>query len=503
MSDAPSNTPDLVKGVPLSQLTDGQPLLGRVGDESVLLVRRGEEIFSVSASCTHYGGPLAEGLIVEDTVRCPWHHACFSLRTGESLRPPALNPIACWHVERDGELVRVKQKLPTAPKRHRPRDPLPNAIVIIGGGAAGQCAAETLRDEGYAGSLTVLSADESTPCDRPNLSKDYLAGNAPEEWIPLRDKRYYDEQSIALRVGSRVASIDTAHRTVTSERGETFLYDRLLLAMGAEPVRLNVPGADLSHVRYLRSLADSRAIIARAGKSRRAVVIGASFIGLEVAASLRARDLEVDVVAPESVPMARILGDEMGHFIRSLHEEHGVRFHLGRTATAVDNTHVVLDSGERLPADLVVVGIGVRPATQLAERARLALDRGIAVNEYLETGTPGIFAAGDLARWPDPHTGERIRVEHWVVAQRQGQIAARNMLGQKQRFDAVPFFWSMHYDVSILYVGHAERWDSLEIEGRPEARDCKVGFRKDNRVIAVATIGRDLESLQIERAFEI
>lgn len=495
--------PDLTQGLALTQLVEGTPLLGHVGDEPVLLVRQDDEIFAVSATCTHYSGPLAEGLVVGDTVRCPWHHACFSLRTGDALRPPALNPLTCWRVDRRGGNVYVREKRETAP-RPRPRviTDAPASIVILGGGAAGNCAAETLRREGYDGRLTLVSADSSVPYDRPNLSKDYLAGNAPEEWIPMRAPGFYREHAIDLRLDARATAIRTAARAVELADGTRLSYDALLIATGAEPVRLDLPGGNLPHVHYLRSLADSRAIIKQAEAAQRAVVIGASFIGLEVAASLRTRGLEVHVVAPEAVPMERVLGHEIGGFVRRLHEEHGAHFHLGTTAATIDGSAVALKTGERLAADLVVVGVGVRPELDLAQAAGLAIDRGISVNEHLETSVPGIFAAGDLARWPDPHTGDKIRVEHWVVAERQGQTAARNMLGARERFDAVPFFWSAHYDASILYVGHAEQWDDIAIDGVLAARDCRVSYRRGGRLLAVATIGRDRESLQAERELE-
>jgi NADPH-dependent 2,4-dienoyl-CoA reductase/sulfur reductase-like enzyme/nitrite reductase/ring-hydroxylating ferredoxin subunit len=498
--DKPSG-PDLGEGVPLGDVPDGGMLGGHVGGEAVLVARRGDKLYAIGATCTHYSGPLAEGLVVGESVRCPWHHARFCLRTGEALGAPALSPASCWKVERrDGKLF-VREKLDRAPERKAPAAK-PGRMVIVGGGAAGFAAAEMLRREGFAGSLTMLSSDDSPPCDRPNLSKDYLAGNAPEDWIPLRPPEFYRDAEIDLRLRTEVAAIDPKSREVTLADGRGIGFDKLLLATGAEPVRLSIPGADAPHVHVLRSLADSRAIIAATQDARRAVVLGASFIGLEVAASLRARKLEVHVVAPERVVMERVLGPQFGAFVKSLHEEHGVVFHLDETASAIEKKRVVLKSGKTLDADLVVAGVGVRPRIELAERAGLKLDRGVLVDEYLQTSTPDIFAAGDIARWPDPHSGAPIRTEHWVVAERQGQAAARNMLGAKERFVDVPFFWSQHYDVPINYVGHAEKWDAIEIDGDIGARDCLARYRRDGKVLAVASIYRDLESLKVEAAWE-
>ncbi|MCK1739296.1 FAD-dependent oxidoreductase [Bradyrhizobium sp. 138] len=500
--DKKPSGPDLSKGAPLTAFKDGK-LLGHVGEEDVLLVQAGSEVFAIEPACSHYHGPLAEGLVVSDTIRCPWHHACFSLRTGEATRPPALNALAVWEVTRDRDniIVRRKREALTPPAAHRSA-PTPDRFVIVGGGAAGFSAAETLRREGFAGAITMLSNDGAMPVDRPNLSKDYLAGNAPEDWLPLRGEDYYRDAGIDLRLNTDVAAIDAKTRSVTLGNGDKLPFDRLLLATGAEPVKLQIPGADQPHVHTLRSVADSRAIIKAAGSARRSLVIGASFIGLEVAASLRARKIEVHVVAPEERPMQKVLGAEMGDFVRSLHEENGVIFHLKDTVEKLDGMRATLKSGAVIEADLVVVGIGVRPRLALAEQAGLAADRGVSVSEYLETSVAGIFAAGDIARWPDPHSRQTIRVEHWVVAERQGQTAARNMLGRRERFDAVPFFWSQHYDVPINYVGHAETFDDIAIEGSISGKDCLLKYRKGGRVLAVASIYRDLDNLKAELEME-
>ena len=510
--------PDLTQGVELSTIPDGTMLLGHAHGEPVVLVRRGDELFAIGALCTHYGAPLEQGLLVGDTVRCPWHHACFSLRTGEALRAPARDPVSRWRVEEVRDRARqftpveqrvgavyVREKLESADRQPSTRTPdMPGSVIIIGGGAAGNAAAETLRRERYPGRITILSADESVPCDRPNLSKGYLAGTASEESNLLRPAEFYREHEIDLHLGARVAAIDVRGGHVKLADGSRHAYAALLLATGADPVRLEVPGGDLRHVHYLRTLADSRTLVAKILTSKRAVVIGASFIGLEVAASLRARNIEVHVVGPETIPMEKILGPEVGNFIRTLHEEHGVTFHLGTTVTSIDKRSVTLKNGENFRADLVVVGIGVRPTISLAEQAGLAIDRGVTVNEYLETSVPHIFAAGDIARWPDRLTGERIRVEHFVVAERQGQTAARNILGHQEVFSAVPFFWTEQYDLGIAYVGHAERWDDAEIDGQLDAqmRDCTITYRRSGKKLAVAVVHRDLEGLRAELEFE-
>jgi NADPH-dependent 2,4-dienoyl-CoA reductase/sulfur reductase-like enzyme/nitrite reductase/ring-hydroxylating ferredoxin subunit len=494
---APSG-PDLRAGVRSSDLPEGGTLLGQVDGTPVLLVRQRGAVAALAATCTHWGGPLAEGLLTGGTIRCPWHHACFDARTGSVLGGPALDPLARWQVdERDGT-VRVTGAL--APEPGGPRvegdGALPDSVVIVGAGGAGTAAAAEIRRCGFARRLVVIDPDPDASVDRPNLSKDFLAGEAQEEWIPLRLAGWWDDLRIErLRTG--VIAIHPRDRHVMLADGRLLRYGALILATGAEPVRLPLPG-DGSPVRTLRTLEDARRLVAAAAHARRVVVLGASFIALEVAASLRQRDIEVHVVAPESRPLERIMGPEMGDFVRSLHEEHGVRFHLERTAAGRSHRGIALSDGKVLPADLVVAGVGVRPRVELAQRAGLAVDNGVVVDRRLETSVPGIFAAGDIARYPDPRSGAPGRIEHWVVAHRQGRTAARNALGLAEDYRDVPFFWSQHYDVPIAWVGYAPKWDTAEVDGSFARRDVTVRYRQDGTVLAIATIFRDRESLRFE-----
>lgn len=494
--------PDLAgEGYAAADLGEGEMVVGHADDKPVVLARSGGVAYAVNARCTHYGASLGDGLFDGELVLCPLHHSGFNVATGRAERAPALNPVPRYEVaERDGRLY-VGEELEPEWEQPPIADP-PESVVVVGAGAAGAAAVEMLRDEGYAGPVTMIAAEGTVPTDRPNLSKDYLAGEAPEEWMPLRGEGFYVERDIELRLDTTVTSIDRESRAVSLDDGTEVSYGALLLAPGAEPVRLPVDGADGSHVYTLRTLADSRAIIAAAEGAESAVVLGASFIGLEVAASLRTRGLEVHVVAPEDVPMDRILGAEVGRFVQKLHEDNGVEFHLGHVASSIEDDRVVLDDGTEVSATLVVMGVGVRPVTGLAEAAGLEVDNGIVVDGGLRTEDPRIWAAGDAVRYPDARLGHPIRVEHWVLAERHGQVAAQNMLGRHGSFREAPFFWSQHYDVRINYVGHAEGWDDVEISGSVHDRDAVVAYRRNGRITAVATIGRDVASLQAQVAME-
>lgn len=489
--------PDLrADGIPIEEANAGVLNVGHVDGKPVVVVASGEGIYALGGSCTHYGGPLGDGLCVDGEIRCPWHHAAFDVRTGEAVGAPALNPIATYEtIERNGRIYVTGQTEAVSPDRTPPSPP--DSVVIVGSGAAGAAAAEKLRAYGYEGSIALVG--EEPPIDRPNVSKDYLAGTAPEEWMPLRSPEFYADTGIDLVTGKRVEEIDPETRTVRMDDGKELSYDALLLATGAEPRRLPVPGADSPHVHYLRTLEDSKTIIAALDTATRAVVVGAGFIGLEVAASLRHRNLDVTVVAPEEIPLAHLIGDTLGRFVANLHRERGVDLRLGVRAKGIGDDHVELDDGTLIPADLVVVGIGVIPRTGLAEAAGLTVDKGIVVDDRLRTSDPNIWAAGDIARYPGPD-GRPVRIEHWVLAERQGQTAARNILGHDVAFATPPFFWSQHYDVPINVTGHLDDWDEEVIVGDPDQRDVIVGYRKAGRITAVASIYRDRDSLRAEQA---
>ena len=503
MSEPTVNSgPDFGQGIPLSSIPDDGVLTGHVDDTPVLLSRVNGELHAVSATCTHYGAPLGEGLRVGDEIRCPWHHACFSLRTGEALHAPAFAALEIWRVETIDANVFVhavpKQADEAGDQASRAQKNAPARIVIVGGGAAGFAAAERLRSRGFAGTLTMLSAEKDGPYDRPNLSKDYLAGTAQEDWIPLQSADFYSEHHIDLRLGCEVTALDTDARRVTTRDGDVFEYDALLLAQGAEPIRLKLPGFDQPNVHLLRSLADARALIAGITDAKSVAVIGAGFIGMEAASALRERGLDVQVIAREELPLGKLLGEALATHVVGLHREHGVVFHTSCEATEFKDGELLLSDGKKLRVDAVLVGVGVKPRTALAEAAGLTVDNGVVVDECLRASAPDVFVAGDIASYP--HADGFARIEHWVHAERQGQLVAENMLGAAHPFDVPPFFWTHHYGTDVRYVGHGRGWTSLEVEGKPADGDCLVRYFKDGTLVAAASIGRDQPLLEIEAA---
>jgi apoptosis-inducing factor 3 len=496
---APLTGPDLSLGVPSSLLPPGGSLLGHAAGEAVLLLRRGAHVYAVGATCTHYGSALVDGDLGETTLRCPWHHATFDLRSGEAIGAPALGPLPCWTVsEVAGRLAVHGRRVPVlGPPRLEERGPA--SVAIVGAGAAGASAAEELRRRGYRGPVTMVDPDADTPLDRPNLSKDTLAGTAPEDWLWLHPEAFYAAQGLERRRG-RVVALEPSARRLRLEDGSQLEYGALLLATGADPVAPDLPGEG-PPVFTLRRAADLRAIVRVVKEQRSAVVLGASFIGLEVAASLRQRGLEVHLVGPEGEPLARVLGPRLGAAVRALHERKGVHFHLGLRGVGLERGGVRLSDGTLAPGEVVVAGVGVRPALSLAEAAGLKVDRGVVVDARLRTSDPRVWAAGDIARFPSPHGGT-ARIEHWAVAQDQGRAAARAILGLPAGPLAVPFFWSQHHETTIAVVGYLEGWDAVDVEGSPEALDCVARYRRAGRLVAVATINRDRASLEAHAAFD-
>lgn len=493
-----ASLPDLVEGVAARSLPTGASLVGKVGDEVVLVLRTPDGLRAVQGTCPHYGAPLVDGCVQDGRIHCPWHHASFELTEGTLVRPPALDPLRTWPVEeRDGRIrvsdVGPRPRRESVPPRRR------GTIAVVGAGAAGTAAILSLREAGHAGPLLLIDPDSAAPYDRPNLSKDYLAGTAPEEWLPLRSAGDWEALAVE-RVFDSVTRIRAGEAALELEGGRVVDFDGLILATGAEPRRLSVPGADEGHVFTLRSLDDCRALRARAEAGARAVVVGAGFIGLEVASALRSRDVAVDLVAPETVPLGRILGPDLGAELQALHERNGVRFHLEKGVREIRTDHVLLDDGTVVAADLVLVGIGVEPRLTLAAEAGIEINDGVVVDSLLESSREAIYAVGDIASFPHPRTGRAIRIEHWAVAQAQGRTAAFNLLGHRRPFRDVPFFWTTQYDVTVQWSGFPGAWDRVEADGSLSEGSLAARFMKEGRPQAAAFVGRNLEALHWELA---
>ncbi|HKR12569.1 MAG TPA: FAD-dependent oxidoreductase [Pyrinomonadaceae bacterium] len=494
-----------------SDLQSGEMKEVAAGEARILLARAGDQFHAVTANCPHYGAPLAEGVLCGTRLVCPWHHAVFDVANGDLAEPPALDALVSYAVRVEGDQIFVSVPEEQADRREMAsggRDLVadPRQFVIIGAGGAGYVAAQTLREEGFGGNVVMITREDRLPYDRPNLSKDYLHGHAEPEWMPLRPREFFDQHDIELLLGREVTRVDARARTITFESGETMEYDALLVATGGAPVRLNIPGSDLKNVCVLRSFADSDSIIETAKHARRAVVVGASFIGMEAAYSLRERGLDVTVVAPSREPFEVTLGNEIGSLFRKLHESHGVRFKLGSIVYGFEGSHnveaVTLDNGERIETDMVVIGAGVRPVTHFLEGVELDESGGVVVDSRLRAAD-GLYAAGDIVNFADARTGERMRIEHWRTALQQGRAAARNMLGRDLAFDGVPFFWTQQFDVTLRYVGHASSWDEIVYQGDVAARDFLAFYVKNDRVLAVAGINRDREMAAIEELMRL
>ena len=494
-----------------SDVKSGEMKEVAAGETRILLARVGDQFYAVSANCPHYGGTLAEGALCGTRVICPLHHAVFNVVNGDLEEPPALDALVSYEVRVEGERVLVRVPEATDDRRavsmgKRDVAADPRQFVIIGAGAAGYAAAQTLREEGFRGNIVMITREDRAPYDRPNLSKDYLHGHADPEWMPLRPDELFTEHDIQLVLNREVTRVDARGKIMVFDSGEAMDYDALLVATGGAPVRLNIPGADLKNVCMLRSFADADSIIETAGRSRRAVVVGASFIGMEAAYSLRERGLDVTVIAPSAEPFEVTLGKEVGAVFRREHERHGVDFKLGSIVYRFEGSHnveaVTLDNGESIETDMVVVGVGVRPATHFLEGVELDQSGGVIVDSRLRAAE-GFYAAGDIVNFVDSRTGERLRIEHWRTAQQQGRIAARNMAGADVAFAGIPFFWTQQFDLTLRYVGHASSWDEIIYQGDVTSHDFLAFYVKGDRVLAVAGMNRDRELAAVEALMKL
>ena len=461
---------------------EGVPLAVKVGRRPVVLVRLDDELHALPGRCTHRPRPLSKGLLHGSRLLCPSHQAAFDVRTGDALEPPALDALPKYPVRVvDGEVfVAVDEGVPDRrPMPMSPYDPTADGrtFAILGAGGAGAVGAEALRRAGFPGRILLVGSEAHLPYDRPDCSEGFLTGRVGVDGLALRDAGFYEEHHIE-RLHARVERLDVGSREVCLDDGRRLRPDAVLVATGGVPRLLPVRGIDRKGVLTLRSVEDGAAIIEAAERSTHAAVVGAGFIGLEVAAALRKRGLEVTVVAPESLPLGPLLGERVGRLVMAVHGSAGIRFEMGHTITEVAGDGgvraILLDDGREVPADLVVVGVGVRPATAFVDGLTLAADGGIEVDDRLRAA-PGVWAAGDVAWYPDPHSGRRVRIEHWRTAQQHGIAAAFSMAGKGAPFSGVPFFWTRQQRLHLAFVGHLAGWDEVVFAGDVEAGEF-IGY---------------------------
>ena len=494
----------------LSEINDGEMKEVNSGQTPVLIVRQGDECFALGARCTHYGAPLVDGALVDGRIICPWHHACFNAANGDLIEPPALDSLPNFPVRIEGDDIFVD--LPDdAPDRRTPEMAAANAsdtrvFVIVGGGAAGYAAAQALREEGYDGRIVMVTREDRTPYDRPNLSKDYLQGNAEPAWMPLRPDEFYTEHGIEVFSNKEVVKIVAGEGNIEFSDGEKMRFDKLLIATGGVARTLDLPGSDLENIFTLRSFDSADAIINAAGDVRSAVVVGASFIAMEAAASLKQRGISVTVIAPDKVPFERTLGLEIGSMLQKVHEYNGVKFALDENVSGFDGdgqvTGVHLESGKRVECELVILGVGVRPATDILEGFEIQKDGGVVADGHLQIAE-NIYAAGDIVHFPQAGDGNHIRVEHWRLALQQGRTAARNMAGKPEAFSGVPFFWTTQFEATLNYVGYVRGWDEIIVNGDIAAKEFVAYYVKEGKAAAAAGMNRDRELAEFEELIRL
>ena len=492
------------------ELPEGEMKAFKIGDDEILLVNHNNQIYATGAHCPHYGAPLEKGIFYEDRIICPWHHTCYQASTGKLLEPPAFDDLPVYPTTiKEGEIyvdlpgMIERSQVPEMSKHNPLRDT--RMYVILGAGAAAKLAAQTLREDGFEGEILMITREEDYPYDRPNLSKDYLQGEAPEEWIPLRPEDFYEKYDIQVATNKLVTDVDIAEKMVTFGDAQRLRYDKLLIATGGLPRRMDVPGNTLENVFTLRSYRDARQIIERAKASRRALIVGSSFIGMETAYSLSKR-LEVTVVSKDETPFEKTLGKEIGELFRRQHEKGGITFRMGETIGEFIGEEklreVRLQSGETIPADIALIGVGVRPSTDFIKGLEIQSDGSLLTNEYLECARD-VYAAGDIAMFPYRYAGHPIRIEHWRTAQQLGRIAGHNMAGKRMTYDSVPFFWTRQAGMSLQYIGHAPAWDEIIYDGEVASMEYLAFFVKDSRIRAVAGSKRPKDMLVLHELMRL
>jgi NADPH-dependent 2,4-dienoyl-CoA reductase/sulfur reductase-like enzyme/nitrite reductase/ring-hydroxylating ferredoxin subunit len=493
------------------ELQDGEMKAFSFGENKVLLSKIAGEFYAVGGLCPHYGASLDEGILHDETIVCPWHHAMYDAKTGDLKEPPSLDSLPSYEVIIQGQNVVVK--LPEVIPDRRVRDMTkhdPKAdkriFAIVGAGAAGNAAAQTLREDGFKGRIVMMTHENSVPYDRPMLSKEFMEGAADEESVPLRSKAFYEEHDIELMFQTEVKRVDIPKKLITFENGKTLAYDAILLASGGVPKLPALPGAELKNILTLRSFQDSKEIVKSAQKASQVVIIGSGFIGMETAHSLTKRNIPVTIITPEAAPFLNVLGNEIGKMFRKLHEKAGVRFKMGSEVAKFEgneNVHsVVLENGERIEADLVIVGVGVRPATDFLHGIDLLPDGSVAVDEFF-SAAQDVYAAGDIATFPLPHTGEKVRIEHWRTALQHGRVAGHNMAGNKVAYTSVPFFWTNQVDLYFRYVGYAKEWDDIIVQGDLASENFIAYYVKNNKVYAAAGNNMEKEMAAIELLMQL
>ncbi len=494
------------------KLQDGEMKSVTTDDgQTILLVRMGDDYRAFAGNCPHYGAPLADGSHSDERIVCPWHHAAFDIKTGDLMEPPALDHLETYPVSIKGDdiVIELPERISgTRPAKRARKNSGGDgrAFVIIGAGASGYAAADALRQNNYRGRIVMITREKDPPYDRPNLSKGFLSGEYGDESMPLRKKNFYDEADIELLLDTTVTKVDVKRKKVTTKTGATIAYDTLLLATGGRPRTPDIPGINLDNILTLRSYADARTILAAAKNADRAAIVGAGFIGTETAWALSQHNIKVSIIAPEQVPFERVLGREIGEIFQTAHAEYGAQVLMGQSVERFEGKNkvekVILKNGDAVEVDMVILGVGVAPATDFIDGLPLNDDGSITVDKYLRAA-PDVYAAGDIARFPYPLTGQNIRIEHWRTALQHGHAAGCNMAGVPTEYTSVPFFWTMQAGLSLQYVGHAQGWDEIIIDGQIAEKNFLAYYVKNGTVHAVAAMGRDRDMAAIQEVMRM